>query len=151
MLNYYRPDILNDGLVALSENSWTLLARATDFYPARVGKHLNEKITDLTGIRELRSIRENNLENILVVGICTDICVMDFVFTLLSVRNHGMIQNLKEVIVYDKGCSTYSLPRDVAEEIGLPPSVGHPQDITNYMSLYFMASRGAQLVDRAIV
>ena len=60
MLNYYRPENLNDGLVALSENSWTLLAGGTDFYPARVGKHLNEKVMDLTGIRELRSIREND-------------------------------------------------------------------------------------------
>jgi len=58
MLNYYRPDNLNDGLVALSENSWTLLAKSTDFYPARVGKNLNEKVMDLTGIRELISIRE---------------------------------------------------------------------------------------------
>ena len=62
MLNYYRPDNLNDGLVALSENSWTLLAGGTDFYPARVGKHLNEKVMDLTGIRELRSIRETGVE-----------------------------------------------------------------------------------------
>ena len=45
MLNYYRPDNLNDGLVALSEDSWTLLAGGTDFYPARVGKNLNEKIS----------------------------------------------------------------------------------------------------------
>ena len=51
MLNYYRPDNLNDGLVALSEDSWTLLAGGTDFYPAKVGKNLNEKIMDLTGIR----------------------------------------------------------------------------------------------------
>ena len=60
MLNYYRPENLNDGLVALSENSWTLLAGGTDFYPARVGKHINEKVMDLTGIRELRSIRETD-------------------------------------------------------------------------------------------
>ena len=60
MLNYYRPDNLNDGLVALSENSWTLLAGGTDFYPARVGKHINEKVMDLTGIRELRSIKETD-------------------------------------------------------------------------------------------
>jgi len=58
MLNYYRPDNLNDGLVALSEISWTLLAGGTDFYPARVGKHLNEKVINLPGIRELHSIRE---------------------------------------------------------------------------------------------
>ena len=60
MLNYYRPENLNDGLVALSENSWTLLAGGTDFYPARVGKHINEKVMDLTGIRELRSIKETD-------------------------------------------------------------------------------------------
>ena len=62
-LNYFRPDNLNDCLVALRENSWTLLAGGTDFYPARVGKKLNEKVLDLTGIRELRSIRvtEDNI------------------------------------------------------------------------------------------
>jgi CO/xanthine dehydrogenase FAD-binding subunit len=62
MLDYYRPDNLNDGLVALREYPWTLLAGGTDFYPARVGKHLNEKVMDLTGIRELRSIRETGVE-----------------------------------------------------------------------------------------
>ena len=51
MLIYYRPDNLQDGLVALSDDSWTLLAGGTDFYPARVGKNLNEKVMDLTGIR----------------------------------------------------------------------------------------------------
>ena len=69
MLNYYRPDNLNDGLVALSENSWTLLAGGTDFYPARVGKHLNEKVMDLTGISELRSIRET--EDQIYIGALT--------------------------------------------------------------------------------
>ena len=91
------------------------------------------------------------MTNVLVVGICTDICVMDFVLTLLSVRNQGMIPSLKEVLVYDKGCSTYDLPRSVVEEIGLPQSASHPQEITHYMGLYFMASRGAQLVSNVQV
>ena len=69
MLNYYRPDNLYDGLVALSEDSWTLLAGGTDFYPARVGKHLNDKVMDLTGIRELRSIRET--EDQIYIGALT--------------------------------------------------------------------------------
>ena len=69
MLNYYRPENLNDGLVALSENSWTLLAGGTDFYPSRVGKHLNEKVMDLTGIRELHSIRET--EDQIYIGALT--------------------------------------------------------------------------------
>ena len=92
-------------------------------------------------------VKDNNVANVLVVGICTDICVMDFVITLLSARNQGMLPGLKEVVVYDKGCSTYDLPRNVVEEIGLPPSASHPQDVTHYMGLYFMASRGAQLVE----
>ena len=49
VLNYYRPDNLDEGLVALSEKSWTLLAGGTDFYPARVGKYLNEKVMDSPG------------------------------------------------------------------------------------------------------
>ena len=96
-------------------------------------------------------VKENRVKNVLVVGICTDICVMDFVLTMLSARNHGMLQGLNEVVVYDKGCSTYDLPEDVVKEIGLPPSTSHPQDLTHYMGLYFMASRGAQLVNSAKV
>ncbi|MGA1599777.1 MAG: isochorismatase family protein [bacterium] len=93
----------------------------------------------------------NRVERVLVVGICTDICVMDFVLTLLSARNHGMVPTVKEVLVYDKGCSTYDLPRPVAESIGLPASASHPQDITHYMGLYFMASRGAALVNAVLL
>ena len=96
-------------------------------------------------------VNENRVKNVLVVGICTDICVMDFVLTLLSARNHGMLQGLNEVVVYDKGCSTYDLPGDLVKEIGLPPSSSHPQYLTHYMGLYFMASRGAQLVNSAKV
>ena len=92
-------------------------------------------------------VRDHQLKNVLVVGICTDICVMDFVLTLLSARNHGMLPGMKEVLVYDKGCSTYDLPRRIVEEMGLPPSASHPQEIAHYMGLYFMASRGAQLVN----
>jgi hypothetical protein len=57
-----------------------------------------------------------------------------------------MLPSLKEVNIYDKGCSTYDLPRNIVEEIGLPSSASHPQEITHYMGLYFMASRGAHLV-----
>jgi hypothetical protein len=31
-------------------------------------------------------------------------------------------------------------------QIGLGPTAAHPQDVTHYMGLYFMASRGARLV-----
>ena len=90
---------------------------------------------------------DNGLTRLLVVGICTDICVMDFVLTTLSARNHDMMPTLKDISVYAAGCSTYDLPRDVATGLGLPETVAHPQEATHYLGLYFMASRGAELVD----
>jgi nicotinamidase-related amidase len=92
-------------------------------------------------------VNGNGLERILVAGICTDICVMDFVLTMLSARNHSLMPTLKDIVVYTDGCSTYDLPRDVAEGLGLPETAAHPQAETHYLGLYFMASRGAELVD----
>ena len=87
----------------------------------------------------------NAVEELLVVGICTDICVMDFVLTALSARNHGMMGNCREIIVYDGACATYDLPRDIAASLDLPEDAAHPQDVTHHMGLYFMASRGARI------
>jgi nicotinamidase-related amidase len=96
-------------------------------------------------------VNHHQLEAVLVVGICTDICVMDFVLTFLSARNHDLMPSLKDILVYEGGCSTYDLPRPTAEKLGLPPTAAHPQDVTHYMGLYFMASRGARLVDKVTV
>lgn len=87
----------------------------------------------------------NTVENILVVGICTDICVMDFVLTMLSARNHGLTERCREIYVYDGGCATYDLPKSVAASLGLPETASHPQDLTHHMGLYFMAARGARI------
>jgi len=83
-----------------------------------------------------------------VVGICTDICVMDFVLTTLSARNHDLMPTLKEIAVYEAGCSTYDLPRATAETLGYGATAAHPQAATHHMGLYFMASRGARIVDK---
>lgn len=96
-------------------------------------------------------IAENQIQELLVVGICTDICVMDFVLTALSARNHDMMPSLLDIYVYEAGCSTYDLPRDTAETIGYGATAAHPQEATHYMGLYFMASRGAKLVDNVSV
>jgi nicotinamidase-related amidase len=96
-------------------------------------------------------VNQHKLEAVLVVGICTDICVMDFVLTFLSARNHDLMPSLKDILVYEGGCSTYDLPKQTAETLGLPPTAAHPQDVTHYMGLYFMASRGARLVDKVAV
>lgn len=93
-------------------------------------------------------INRHHLEAVLVVGICTDICVMDFVLTLLSARNHGLTPALRDIVVYEPGCATYDLPRAVVDQIGLPATATHPRILTHHMGLYFMASRGALLAER---
>ena len=83
-----------------------------------------------------------------MVGICTDICVMDFVLTFLSARNHDLMPSLKDILVYEGGCSDLSPAARHAEKPGPAAHAAHPQDVTHYMGLYFMASRGARLVDK---
>ena len=90
-------------------------------------------------------INSHRLETLIAVGICTDICVMDFVLTLLSARNHGLMPTLQDIVVYERACATYDLPRTKAEALGLPPTAAHPKAETHHMGLYFMASRGALL------
>ena len=90
-------------------------------------------------------VRDNRVECALVVGICTDICVMDFVLSMLSARNHGLMSGLADIVVYEPGCATYDLPREAAMSLGLPETASHPQALTHHLGLYFMASRGARL------
>jgi nicotinamidase-related amidase len=92
-------------------------------------------------------VNENRLQALLVVGICTDICVMDFVLTTLSARNHDLMPDLEEIIVHAPGCATYDLPAETVSALGLPENLAHPGEATHYMGLYFMASRGAVLAD----
>ena len=91
----------------------------------------------------LQWIDKHQLEVLIVVGICTDICVMDFVVTIMSVRNHGLTETLKEVVVYTKGCSTFDLTAENAAQLGLPKTAIHPQQIAHHVGLYTMAERGA--------
>ncbi len=92
-------------------------------------------------------VNEHHLDSLIAVGICTDICVMDFVLTLLSARNHSLMPTLRDIVVYEPACATYDLPSDVAASLSLPATAAHPQAATHHLGLYFMASRGAILAD----
>lgn len=90
----------------------------------------------------------HGLSHVVVTGICTDICVLDFVVTLLSARNHGLLATLREVVVFTPATATYDLPRAAADAASLPPSATHPQMATHHVGLYIMAARGAVLAER---
>lgn len=55
---YERPAELADAVALLGERDFTLLAGGTDFYPARVGRAIDEDVLDLTAVRALRGISE---------------------------------------------------------------------------------------------
>ena len=46
-------------------------------------------------------VNAHRLTSVIVVGICSDICVMDFVLTMLSARNHGCMPTLRDVVVLE--------------------------------------------------
>lgn len=56
MASWTRPPSLSLALAALAERPRVLLAGGTDFYPARVGKPLDDDVLDVTAIAELASI-----------------------------------------------------------------------------------------------
>lgn len=96
-------------------------------------------------------VQREQLDRLLVVGDCTDICVLDFVVTTLSARNHGMFgaeRGEMPIGVLPRACSTYHLSDP--EALGLPLLARHDRDITHHAALYFMQSRGALIVDEVL-
>lgn len=58
MSTYLRPTDLSDAYKALAEGGRTIVAGGTDFYPARVGKPVDEDLLDVTALRDLRGIED---------------------------------------------------------------------------------------------
>ena len=59
MSSYLRPTELDDALQALAAGDRIIVAGGTDFYPARVGKPIDEDILDVTAIGGLRWIEQH--------------------------------------------------------------------------------------------
>jgi CO/xanthine dehydrogenase FAD-binding subunit len=55
-MRYRAPANLESALAAFGDGIWTVVAGATDFYPARVGRPLTEPVIDISGVTELRGI-----------------------------------------------------------------------------------------------
>jgi CO/xanthine dehydrogenase FAD-binding subunit len=60
MGTYLRPASLERALAALAARPHAILAGGTDFYPARVGRLVEEDVLDITAVAGLRGIREEN-------------------------------------------------------------------------------------------
>jgi CO/xanthine dehydrogenase FAD-binding subunit len=55
---YLRPAELDEALKALAAHRLTVLAGGTDFFPARVGKPLDDDVLDITALAALRGIAD---------------------------------------------------------------------------------------------
>ena len=58
MASYLRPRNLESALAAMAEAPRTVVAGGTDYYPARVGRPLDDDVLDVTGIESLREIED---------------------------------------------------------------------------------------------
>ena len=56
MASYVRPRYLDQALALLDETPRVILAGGTDYYPARVGRPLDDDLLDVTALDSLRSI-----------------------------------------------------------------------------------------------
>ncbi|XP_041015432.1 nicotinamidase 1-like [Juglans microcarpa x Juglans regia] len=88
-------------------------------------------------------VKKNQIKAILAVGICTDVCVLDFVCSTLSARNRGFLTPLEDVVVYSRGCATFDLPLHVARNI--KGALAHPQEFMHHVGLYMAKGRGAKI------
>ena len=57
---YLQPDNLDDAVDALARQSLNIVAGGTDYYPARVGKPLDDDVLDISRIGSLRGIEETD-------------------------------------------------------------------------------------------
>ncbi len=95
-------------------------------------------------------IKDHQIESLIVTGICTDICVLDFVLTCMSAINHQIINPLKEVIVYSEACSTYDMNLNDIKRLNLNKSMIHDQKTYHNIGLKIMQMRGAIIANEII-
>ncbi|KAA3463007.1 nicotinamidase 1-like [Gossypium australe] len=93
-------------------------------------------------------VKNNHIKAILVVGVCTDICVLDFVCSTLSVRNRGFLAPLKDVIVYSRACATFDVPLHIATNT--KGALPHPQELMHHIGLYMAKERGAKIANEVL-
>ncbi|XP_028787450.1 nicotinamidase 1 [Neltuma alba] len=91
-------------------------------------------------------VKNNNIKTLVVVGVCTDICVLDFVCSTMSAKNRGFLKPLEKVVVYSNGCATFNFPLDVARN--MKGALAHPQEFMHHVGLYMAKERGAKIANQ---
>ncbi|PNY17178.1 putative isochorismatase family protein pncA [Trifolium pratense] len=93
-------------------------------------------------------VKKNRIKTVVVVGVCTDICVLDFVCSTISAKNHGLLKPLENVVVYSHACATFNFPLEIATNI--KGSLAHPQEFMHHVGLYMAKERGAKIAKEVL-
>lgn len=104
-------------------------------------------------------VADNQLQTLILVGDCTDICVSDLAVALLSARNHGMLAAADpedreayvagitglQILVHAGACATFDLDPDAPLPEG-QETLRHPGPLAHHVGLWVAASRGARII-----
>ncbi|KAF7803774.1 nicotinamidase 1-like [Senna tora] len=93
-------------------------------------------------------VKKNKIKTLVVVGVCTDICVLDFVCSTMSAKNLGLLKPLEKVVVYSNACATFDFPLDVARNT--KGALAHPQEFMHHVGLYMAKERGAKIASQVL-
>lgn len=93
-------------------------------------------------------VKKNKIKTMVVVGVCTDICVLDFVCSTMSAKNRGFLKPLENVVVYSNACATFNVPLEVATNI--KGALAHPQEFMHHVGLYMAKERGAKIAKEVL-
>lgn len=93
MGSYSRPSELGQALDALAAGPRIIVAGGTDYYPARVGKPLDDDVLDITALEELRAIADERSQ----VRIGALVTWSDLVRSSLPAWFDGLKQAAREI------------------------------------------------------
>lgn len=94
-------------------------------------------------------VKTNNITSLLVAGVCTDICVLDFVCSTMSAKTRGFLSPLEDVMVVSNACATFDFPVEVARTN--KHGLAHPQELMHHMGLYMAKERGAKIARSVLI
>jgi len=94
-------------------------------------------------------VTSNNIKTMIVVGVCTDICVLDFVSSTMSAKTRGLLHMLEDVVIYSNACATFDFPVEVARNS--KHGLAHPQEFMHHVGLYMAKERGAKIASRVSI
>ncbi|XP_062082630.1 nicotinamidase 1-like [Humulus lupulus] len=93
-------------------------------------------------------VKLNHIKTLVVVGVCTDICVLDFVCSTISARNRGFLGPLEDVVVYSSACATFDIPPHEVATDDTKQALPHPQEFMHHVGLYMAKERGAKIASQ---